>query len=234
LIDGILFILLVINFGITLTLYFRYHNSRDDDKISEIRKDMTGMIASFNEDAERNIQLLEDKSRRVENLIKRLEAISAEDIVKLKEENRRLKDMTRPEIKKAQTPSLSEQTVNQMSSLQQIIERVNQSEPSNPAIIRNSTAEPSPLTKKSFVQKAYHNPDSPEIKDSPSSVQDTIYEREDEELPDVQDMDQKEITHHIARLIGEGRSKEDIARILGLSLGETQLIMSLLKKRLTR
>ena len=233
-IDGILFILLIINFGITLTLYFRYHNTRDDDKISEIRKDMTGMIASFNKDAERNIQLLEDKSRRMENLLKRLEATSAEDIVKLKEENQRLNGLARQKILKSKTPGVAEKTVNQMTSLQEIIERVNQNAPSNPAIIKKKSPQTiTPMVKKSFVQKAYHSPATSQKKDTPIIKESQPNEPVHEEIPGFQDMDQKEKTHHIARLIGEGRSQEEIAGIIGLSLGETQLITSLLKKRLT-
>lgn len=72
-IDGLLFVLILINFAITLTLFLRYNRSQEEDRAQEIREEMTDMLVKFNKDAERNIRIIEDRIQKSKDQFSRQE-----------------------------------------------------------------------------------------------------------------------------------------------------------------
>ncbi len=65
-VEGILFLLIIINFSLTLTIYIQY--SKKKNNVEEIRNEMSNMILKFNKNAERNIRILEDRIKKTKEL----------------------------------------------------------------------------------------------------------------------------------------------------------------------
>ncbi len=216
--DAILFILIIINLSLTFVLFMKY-NSKGDGNAEEVGKEMNDMIVRFNNDAERNIKILEDRIRTVKELEHREILSSAQakrdNIVDQKPNQLLNKVLDRTKARNHGHESVSEKIIENKPPLE------------NPLIIKNSQA--SNLTKKSYIQKAYNTPTTQKSNRKPSEE---IHKNHPIPSENHEYSQPKDKTHQIARLIGEGKSFEEIASILGLSLGEIQLFTALLKKKL--
>ncbi len=225
-IDVLLFILFAVNFAITITLYIRFHNSQSDARIDEIRKEMSEMIAKFNKDADRNIQILEDTIQKTNESIRKYE------IIKLNEKNinppEPIPNETNKIIPVNHTPAPEKKKKPSFI----IKKEDNNSEQVTKPKFNEFNPDPKP---KSFIQQAYGQADNKNKPKNPPVEEEIIKPKPVDKfiktkLPE--DLDDKNIHHKIARLIGEGHSLEEISRILEMSQGEIKLLATLLKKKL--
>ncbi|MDH4127422.1 MAG: hypothetical protein OEV44_01625 [Spirochaetota bacterium] len=226
---GLLFILIVINFAITITLYIRY--AKNNGGIEDIRLEISEMISKFNQDAERNLQLLEDSMQKANNTIKQLEVASKTKISKVTPNISSEKEPLSNEIKKyipAKLKGKIENSSNNFSDFDYI------KESDNPSIIKASNkSETSSIKVKTFIQKAYN---TPQTSNSLNQQESQLTMKNDTKVKEDQknETNNKDKMHQIAKLIGEGKSLEEISNILSISLGEIKLFTSLFRKRLVQ
>ncbi len=217
--DAILFILIIINLSLTFVLFIKYSSHKGDGNAEEVGKEMNDMIVRFNNDAERNIKILEDRIRTVKELEHRemLRSSKSEQENDVDPMPNQLlnKVLNRTKARNHGHGSVNEEVVGNKPPLE------------SPLIIKKSQG--SNLTKKSYIQKAYNTPTTQK---SNHKNPEEIHKTHPNPSGNHEYSQQKDKTHQIARLIGEGKSFEEISSILGMSLGEIQLFTALLKKKL--
>ncbi len=226
-VEGVLFLLIVINFSLTLTIYIQYNKT----KPWNVKKDMTNIVNNFNKNAERNIQILEDRINKTKILLEQYK----------QQEKRRVINNNQGSIN-----SSKEKLDNIIhTSTKQMEEYTKSLKAKRSAKIRKNTKA------KTYIQKAYGSPKEQPIKplkqkdefkpfvDNNTINSDLFNNQVKDDIQNTFDENnlfssKKDTTHKIAKLIGEGRSLKEISDILGISLGEIKLFTSLFRKKILK
>ncbi len=218
--DAILFILIIINLSLTFVLFIKYSSHKGDENAEEVRKEMSDVLVRFNNDAERNIKILEDRIRTVKELEHR-EILSSARADRDERGDQKPNRLLNKVLE-------STRVQNAQESLNEGLEANRPSRESS-AVIKETQA--SNLAKKSYIQKAYNTPSQTPQKSSSNHSKEIIKDHQNSSQTHEY-TEKKDKTHQIARLIGEGKTFEEISGLLGMSLGEIQLFTALLRKKL--
>lgn len=275
----LLFTLIVIHFSITLVILVRYASLKKEMSTGSVKREIYSVMREFNAQAERNIQILEDRIQKFQELQDSVESNNSEKKTRIpkrlsssieshmgnsllsilkKEEKRknparnlveRFKENSKENgWETGHTSSRSKRTL-QVPSLKdsnfltskespyyiQEMYKHSQPHPSTVANVAKNTEKniqkntrkmkrSSDLKTPNFLNQSSQN----NYKDSEKSSKNEAYAFEDfsaKELP-------SKTRNQIARLIGEGKSYEEMAEILGLSLSEIRLFVSILRKKI--
>lgn len=233
-IDGILFLLIIINLAATLTIYIFY--SRTKNERDDVRQEMSEMISKFNKDAERNIQILEDRIQKAKVLSNKINSVPQDQPIKKPPKTQISKsldkdnDSKKESVQKYSLPVFESMSKAETNNFIGIKKTSNRKSMNHPSILKaEEYLSKKPNSKKTYVQKAYHLSTN---KDSLESNLNNNIEKKGADLPEQSH--NKDKTHLIARLIGEGKSLEEISHTLEISQGEIKLFTSLFRKKLAK
>ena len=288
---ALLFTLIVIHFSITLVLLIRYTALKKEVSTGSVKREIYSVMREFNAQAERNIQILEDRIQKFQQLSqeatkdpKKLSSLSSqgeshsgasllsflkeEKLKKEKLNEIKLKEIKLKEEKKKNTaknlakqskeqnwsnsrsktkvPSLEDTSfLAQSESMYYIQEMYKQSQAKKTQKIDNRLdnkmdrlksgdfQRSKNLQNKDLQSKNFESKDlqSKNLEDSKVSSILQVEGQSTDESFSAKELPSK-TKNQIARLIGEGKSYEEIAEILGLSLSEIRLFVSILRKKI--